>query len=198
MTYDPIAFLDTSIALTLAVGTAALMFALVAPETPGAARRRFRRVARRTFERVFRRRPFVDLAEFEATLADSLDQLCRSLRPDRAQDLATVEAGIALMDAGRELVRVRDDGGQAGEVEREVLRFLGDPTWPRLERVRAAASSAARKCLWELRDDRSCESEARALAAREMIAFGTIRDAVEASAEILLQQEKEGAPAHAA
>jgi uncharacterized membrane protein YccC len=200
MTYDPIGFLNTSIALTLAVATAALLFAIVAPETPGAARRRFLRVARRILKPMIRRRPHVDLAAFETTLADSLDQLCRSLKPDRAQDLATVEAGIALTNAGRELIRVRDIERQASaaiEVEQEVLQFLSDPTRRQLERVRRAANGAAIVCLSELRHDQLGVTEARA-AVRKMIAFAAIRDEIEASADILVEDRREGAPKHAA
>src|SRR5262249_54954540 len=51
MAYNPVAFLNSSIALALALATAAVLFALIAPDTPQGARHRFARVARKAFER---------------------------------------------------------------------------------------------------------------------------------------------------
>jgi len=82
-------------------------------------------------------------------------------------------------------------------VEREVLQFLSDPTWRQFERVSEAANRAAIACLSELRRDQLGVTEARA-AARKMIAFAAIRDEIEASADILLEERKEGVPKHAA
>lgn len=200
MTYDPMGFLNTSIALTLAAAIAALLFAIVAPDTPQAVRRRFLRTARKVFERIAQRRPHINLVEFESATAESLDQLCRALRPDRTQDLATAEAGIALMGAGRELIRVRDGGRStfaATEVERDIVQFLASSQRRHLERACDAAYGASAMCLAELRKDALGVAGARA-AAREMVAFSAIRDELERSAEIVLDKRGKGVPAHAA
>ena len=79
------------------------------------------------FERIVRRRPRIGLSEFETAVAEALDQLRRGLHPDRGEDVAAVESGLALLGAGRELIRVRDDGRPmpaAIEVEDDVVRFL--------------------------------------------------------------------------
>ena len=200
MTYDPMGFLNTSIALTLAAAIAARLFAIVSPDTPQAARHRFLRTARKAFERIAQRRPYINLVEFEIATAESLDQLCRALRPDRAQDLSTAEAGIALMGAGRELIRVRDGGrstSAATEVERDVVQFLASSQRRHLERARDAAYGASAMCLAELRKDALGVTGARA-AAREMVAFTAIRDELERGAEIVLDKREKGVPAHAA
>src|SRR5271165_1267364 len=126
MAYDPVGFVNTSIALTLAVATAGVLFAIVAPDTPQAAHRRFIRVARKSFEQI-NRRPRIGLTAFETTITEALDQLRRGLRPERDQDVAAIEAGIALLGAGRELIRVRDYGWPTRakiNIEGEVVRFL--------------------------------------------------------------------------
>jgi uncharacterized membrane protein YccC len=197
MTYDPVGFLNASIALSLAVATAAVLFAVVAPDTPQAIRRRFARVARRAFERIGRRRRSIRLAEFESAMAEALDQLRRGLRGD---NVAALEAGIALMGAGRELIRVRDAGRPTldrTDVGGEVVRFLSSNKKLPLERACRAANAAAIICLAELRDDELGVADARA-AARELVAFTAIEDALKRCSDLLLDERAKGVPAHAA
>ena len=82
MTYDPVGFLNVSIAIIAAVATAAVLFAVIAPDTATAARRRFARVARRMLQRIARA-PLIALGDFETALAEALSQLRRGLRRDR-------------------------------------------------------------------------------------------------------------------
>jgi uncharacterized membrane protein YccC len=199
MAYDPVGFLNTSIALVLAVATAAVLFAVVAPDTPQAARRRFVRAAQRAFRRIVHGRPRIGLIEFETTMTEALDQLRRGIRPDRVEDAGAVQAGIALLGAGRELIRVRDDArltsveNQAGEV----VRFLASDDRLPLERARRAAQDASVACLEELRDDKLGVAEARA-AAREMVAFATIRDELELGGELIPGEKSKEVLANAA
>ena len=186
MAYDPVGFLNTSIALTLAVAMAAVLFAIVAPDTPQGARRRFIRAVRRAFERIARGRPRIGLAEFEISMTDALDQLRRGIRPDRLEDAKALQAGIALLGVGRELIRVRDDG-RSMPVENkagEVVRFLASGNKLPLERARRAALHASIARLAELREDKLGVAEARA-AAREMVAFAAIRDELGLGGELM-------------
>src|SRR5262249_45010960 len=115
MAYDPVGFLNVSIGIVAAVATAAVLFAVVAPDTAAAARQRFARIAPRPFERIAPS-PHLALGEFETAIAEALSQLRQGLRPDRREDAAAIDAGIALLGVGRELIRVRDSGAptQAG------------------------------------------------------------------------------------
>ena len=65
MVYDPVGFLNASIAVALPIATAGVLFAIVAPDTPQTARRRFIRAARKAFDRIARARPPIGLTEFE-------------------------------------------------------------------------------------------------------------------------------------
>ncbi len=199
MAYDPAGFLNLSIAIALAIATAAVLFAVVAPDTPEAARRRFGRAARKAFERIARRRP-IGLAEFETAITEALEQLRRGLRRERGEDVAAVEAGIALLGAGRELIRVRDAGRPTPakiEVEGEVVRFLASNQRLPFDHARRAARDASVTCLAELRDDRLGVADARA-AAREMVAFAAIRDELERAGALLLDERVKGAWTHVA
>jgi uncharacterized membrane protein YccC len=200
MAYDPVGFLNTSIALVAAVGIAAALFAIVAPETPQAARRRFVRAVRKAFERIVRRRPRIGLSEFETAVTGALDELRRGLHPDRGEDVAAVEAGFALLGAGRELIRVRDDGrptAAAIEVEDDVVHFLASRESLPLDRARRAAEDASLVCLAELRDDRLGAADARA-AAREMVAFAAIEDELERGGKLFFNERATGAPTNVA
>src|SRR5260221_2542638 len=200
MAYDPVGFLNTSIALVAAVATAGVLFAIVAPDTPQAARRRFVRAARQAFERIVPRRPGIGLSEFETAITEALDQLRRGLHPDRDADVAVVESGLALLGAGRELIRIRDDRRPTPAtvaVEDDVVRFLASSENVPLDRARRAAEEASLACLAELRDDRLGAAGARA-AAREMVAFAAIQDELARGGELLLDDRAKGAPTHVA
>jgi uncharacterized membrane protein YccC len=100
MVYDPVGLLNTSIAAVAAAAVALLLWSIIAPETPEAARARFQRAAHRTLARVGAAR----LGAFESVMADALVQWRPHLRPDRPDDHAALEAGVAVLGTGREIV----------------------------------------------------------------------------------------------
>jgi uncharacterized membrane protein YccC len=199
MAYDPVGFLNTSIAIVVAVAIAAVLFAIVAPDTPEAARWRFARVARRMFRRIACS-PRIALDEFEAVISEALSALRRGPRPDRGEDIVTVEAGVALLSIGRELIRVRDAGWPTpadSVVNAEVVRFLGKGRSYPLGGARRAASDATAGCLAALRDDGLGVMEARA-AARAMVALATVRDGLDRCRALFPDERAKGLVAHAA
>jgi uncharacterized membrane protein YccC len=197
MAYDPVAFLNTSIALVFALATAAVLFAIVAPDTPEAARSRFVRIARKAFERIARQR--ISLTEFETAITEALHDLRRGLRGNRREDVTTLEAGVALLGTGRELIRVRDRRPTHAKirVEEEVIDLVAGREGLAFERARRAAEDASIETLAELRKDRLGAADARA-AAREMVAFAAIRDELKRSGELLLDPRQKRAIAHVA
>jgi uncharacterized membrane protein YccC len=109
MAYDPVDLINTSIAAMVAAAVAMVLWAIVAPTTPEAARRRFVRATRKALPSVAAPLPHAQLAEFETAMSEALDDLRRHLRSDRPDDIMAFEAGIALLGAGRELIRVGED-----------------------------------------------------------------------------------------
>ena len=200
MGYDAVGFINMSIAIAVAVGVAAVLFAIVAPETPEAARRQFARAVRVAFDRIKQRSGEIGLTEFQTSLTEVLDGLRRGLRADSGEDVAAVEAGMALMGVGRELIRVRDDGRSTpanDAVAEDVSRFAKRPGRKQLARAQQAAEDAARICLSELKGGVLSVGEAR-IAAREMVAFATIRDELERGSQLLLNETARGGRANAA
>jgi len=108
MTYDSVGLINTSIAASIAAATAMVLWAILAPQTPEAARRRFDRAVRRAFARIAAPRGRIGLDEFETAVTEALDQLRGYLRDDHPDDVAMFEAGIAFLVVGRELIRIRE------------------------------------------------------------------------------------------
>lgn len=181
MSYDAVGFLNSSLAIIFAIATAALLFATVAPETPAAVQRRFVRVARRIFRRIDRRLRPLRLADFETAMAEALDQWRRNLPSDGPKLPAPLEAGVALLGVGRELIRIRDDESPAVrklDLAGRVAEFLETGRRLALKRARYAATEAAIGRLRDLRADKLGPLEARA-ASRDMVAFAGIQDELE-------------------
>jgi uncharacterized membrane protein YccC len=109
MAYDPVGLINTSIAAMVAAAVAMVLWAIVAPTTPEAARRRFIRAARKALTSIAAPCRRIGLAEFEPAMSEALDNLRSHLRPERPDDIAAFDAGIALLGAGRELIRIRED-----------------------------------------------------------------------------------------
>jgi uncharacterized membrane protein YccC len=122
MVYDPVGLLNTAIAAVFAAGAAFVLWSIVAPDTPEAAHRRFLRVAHRALAEVGAAHPRIGMTEFETTMMEALDQLRAHLRPDRQEDVAVLEQGIALLGAGREAIRQ----GEAGTAAVDYLPLAGD------------------------------------------------------------------------
>jgi uncharacterized membrane protein YccC len=185
--------------VTLAAALAALLFAIIAPDTPDAARRRFVRAMRRAFGRIAGPPP-VGPTEFVTSTVEVLDQLRRGLPPDRGEDVAAVDSGFALLGAGRELIGLRDQGrsrpADAGIAD-DIACFLSRNERQPLDRAVSAAREASVKCLAEVRDDGLGVADARA-AAREMFAFAAVADELERCRELLFDHKSQGAPIHAA
>src|SRR6185369_562960 len=97
-----------SIAAVIAAATALVLWAVVAPQTPEAAHSRFVRAARTALARIAAPRSRISVAGFETATTEALDQLRGSLRDDQPADIAIFEAGMALLGAGRELIRIRE------------------------------------------------------------------------------------------
>ena len=198
MAYDPVGFLNSSLAIGFAIAAAALLFATVAPETPAEARRRFLRVARRLFSRIDRRVRPIRLTDFETAMTEALHRWRRDSEADGNTVPAPIEAGVALLGVGRELIRVRDNGSAAPDalvMAREAARFLAEGAKTPLERVRRAAADAALVRLRGLRADELETLEARA-ASRDMVAFAAIHDELERCSLLLGDNARH--PAHAA
>jgi uncharacterized membrane protein YccC len=123
MVYDPVGLLNTAIAAVFAAGTAFLLWSIVAPDTTEAAHRRFLRVAHRALAQVGAAHPPIGMAEFETIMMEALEQLRAHLRPDRQEDAAVLQQGIALLGAGREVIRQR---GQPGSAAVNRLAFAAD------------------------------------------------------------------------
>jgi uncharacterized membrane protein YccC len=207
MAYDPIGFVNTSIAFTLALAAAAVLFATVAPDTAPAVRCRFARVACRALRRIVRRRrgwtallprflrdarlrrapqdegyfanrpQRLELAAFETVVVESLQQLRRAL--PAGHDAAAIEAGMTVLDCGRELIRVRDDGRpDKRAVAAAVIRALGERTEQAIDHARRTVRAAIARRVRALREDRIGVADARE-AARELVAYAAIRDVLE-------------------
>ena len=190
MTYDAIGFVNTSIAVIFAIAVGAILFAVVAPETPQAARRRFARAARQALARIAGPRLQVGLAEFETAMTEALEQLRGQLHPQGADDLATWEASIALLGAGRELIRLRSvphTSPSQRALEMEIAAFAHHPEAERLKRIRKRAQVGAAEALADLRDGALGVVVARATALR-IVAFSAIGDELERGGAFLVRE----------
>jgi uncharacterized membrane protein YccC len=199
MVYDPVGMLNTCIAAVVSAATAMVLWAIIAPATPEAARRRFVRAARRALAGIAARRRRIGLAEFQTAMTEALGQLRGQLRPDQPDDIAAYEAAIALFGAGRELIRVREDRASSATaaLELDIAELAGSQGAQWLDRARRTAQDAAARCLAELREDAVGAKQAQS-AARKIVAFAAIRDELERGGELLSAERRKGAQSDAA
>jgi uncharacterized membrane protein YccC len=199
MVYDPVGLINTSIAAVVAAATALMLWAIITPATPEAARRRFVRTARRALARIAAPRLRIGLAEFDSATTEALDQLKGGLRPDQPDDIAAFEAAIALFGVGRELIRVREDRASSttAALELDIAELAGNQRAQWLDRARRTAQEAATKCLAELREDVVGTEQAQA-AARKIVAFAAIRDELERGGALLTGEKHREAQSDAA
>jgi uncharacterized membrane protein YccC len=190
MTYDPVGLINTSIAAVIAAAAALVLWAILAPQTPEAARRTFVRAAHRVLARIVAPRPGIGLAEFETAMTEALDQLRGSLRDDNPDDVESFEAGIALLGGGRELIRIRESpySSAAVDFELQIAKLAGHRRAERLDLLRRIAQKAAGKCLAELRENKPGREQAQA-AACNLGAFAAMGEELE-RAGALLPHEK--------
>ena len=182
MTYSAIGFVNTSIAVILAVAVGAVLFAVVAPETPQAARRRFTRAARQALARIAGPRLRMGLGEFETAMTEALEQL----HPQRADDIAAWEVGTALLGAGRELIRLRGEA-HSSSAQRALEIDVRDHDAERLERTRKRLQADAAQALADL-DEGALGAAAARATARRIAAFSAIDDELECGGAFLVHE----------
>jgi len=190
MTYDPVGLINTSIAAVIAAAAALVLWAILAPQTPEAARRTFVRAAHRVLARIVAPRPGIGLAEFETAMTEALDQLRGSLRDDNPDDVESFEAGIALLGGGRELIRIRESpySSAAVDFELQIAKLAGHRRAERLDLLRRIAQKAAGKCLAELRENKPGREQAQA-AACNLGAFAAMGEELERAGALLTHEK---------
>jgi uncharacterized membrane protein YccC len=198
MVYDPVGMLNTCIAAVVAAAMALVLWAIIAPATPGVARRRFVRAARQPLARIAAQRLRIGLAEFDMAMTEALDQLKSGLRPDQPDDIAAFEAAIALFGAGRELIRLHEDRASSttAALELDIAELVGNRRAQWLERARRMAQEAAARCLAELREEGLGTEQAQAVA-RKIAAFAAIGDELERAGALFTGEKHEGAQSDA-
>ena len=100
MAYDPVGLLNTSIAAVFAAGVTLVLWAVIAPASPEAARHRFLRVAAHAVSALTARSSPIDIIEFKTRIAEGLDQLQSGLHLDQPADFADLAAAIRLLAVG--------------------------------------------------------------------------------------------------
>ena len=189
MTYDPVGLINTSIAAVAAAAGALVLWAIVAPQTPEAARRRFVRVARKAIARIAKPRARIGLPEFETAMTEALEQLRGYLRDDRHEDIAIFEAGMALLGAGRDLIRMRESPYSSAAVDFELkiakLPARRQEEW--LDLLRRIAQKAAAKCLAELREHELGPEQVQA-AVHNLGAFAAMGEELERGGALLTHE----------
>jgi uncharacterized membrane protein YccC len=185
MTYDAIGLVNTQIAVVIAIAVAAILFAVVAPETPEVMRHRFTRAARQALARIAGRRP-MGLDAFETAMTGALERL----NPEQPADAALRETGIALLGAGRELIGLRREQWtrsalRALEIDFAALARRGDARRLEQMRIRLRAGSAA--ALSDLRSRAPGDEMARA-SAQTIAAFSAIGEALERGGALLVRE----------
>ena len=197
MTYDPVNLVNTTIAAVIAAATALVLWAIVAPATSQAARRRFVRAIRKALARIAAPRRQIQLDEYETAMTEALERLRGSLHDDRPQDAAMFEAGIALASAGRQLIRLRDGASSAEPAAVELAELLARqrPGW--IERARHSATAAAAACLAELREPAADPCRLQS-AVRKLVSFAAIRDELQHMSGLFIRERSCGVPSRAA
>ena len=133
MVYDPVGLLNTAIAAVFASGVTLVLWSIVAPATPEAARRRFLRIARKAVASLAAPRRPIGLAEFETCIAEAIDQLQSGLHLDQPGDRADLAAAGDLLSLGSMLKPLETDSETilarytATPLEPEETQFFTEP-----------------------------------------------------------------------
>jgi uncharacterized membrane protein YccC len=199
MVYDPIGLINTSIAAVVAAAVAMVLWSIVAPATPQAARARFARVARDALASIGTPHRRIGFVEFETEMTEALADLQAHLRPDSPDDIATFESGIALLGAGRELIRLRDEGTwpPAAGSERDIAELVYRGSARSIDAAKHVAADAAAHPLAELRKDAVGAEQAQA-ASSKIVALAAIRDELERGSALLTGERQKGVLSDAA
>jgi uncharacterized membrane protein YccC len=197
MHYDPVNLVNTSIAAVIAAGTALVLWAIIAPATPQAARRRFLRAVRMALARIAAPRRHIGLDEFDTAMSEALEQLQGYLHDDRPEDAAMFEGGIALASAGRQLIRLRDGASGAEPAAIELAQLLARQRDGWIERARHCATAAVAACLAELREPATgpCRQQS---GVRKLVSFAAIRDELQHMSGLFIRERSCGVPSRAA
>src|SRR5262249_29524257 len=115
------------------------------------------------------------------------------------EDIAILEAGTALLGAGRELIRIRESphSPAAADLGLQIATLAAHRRARSLERARWIAKEAAAKCLAELRNDQLGAEQAQA-AARHLGAFAAIGEELERGGALLIGMRHVGVHSDAA
>src|SRR5438270_1954371 len=120
-------------------------------------------------------------------MTEALEQLRGYLRDDRHEDIAIFEAGLALLGAGRDLVRMRESPSAAVDFELQIAKLAGHRRAEWLDLLRRIAQEAAAKCLAELREDELGPEQVQA-AARNLGAFAAMGEELERGGALLTDE----------
>jgi len=132
MSYNPVGFINLTLAALFAVAMALILWGLVAPDSPHKHRLRFVRAAAKALRSLANARDAAARRNrFESAAGGALVRLARELNLSRADDQACEQAAFALLGAGRELASlladrqpVRRRGAGLDEVVRAARRCL--------------------------------------------------------------------------
>jgi len=106
MSYDAVAFLNSSFAVLVGIGVGAVLFAAFFPETPAHASRRFRRQILVHLSRLASaRRP--DVRSYERALCEQLWTMLARLKDEPAAAHACLARAVAGLSAGQAIGRLR-------------------------------------------------------------------------------------------
>jgi uncharacterized membrane protein YccC len=186
MTYDAVALLNTAIAAVMSAGVAFVLWAILAPDTAEAARSRFARVARRALASISAPELRIGLREFETKMTDALAQLQGYMRSDVPEDIACIEGGIAVLNAGRELLRLRDERlfSETRGLRRDIAQSGEGPRVEWLGRARTRVRLVAAWRLTELRE-RVLGAAQVETSAPQAAAFAAIEDELQQGSALL-------------
>lgn len=186
MTYDAVGFVNTSIAVVFAIAVGAVLFSIVAPDSPRAARRRFRRAVQRLWASIADPRRSMVPAEFERAVADALVQF----QPEETGDMATLETGADLLSIERGLTRLRREAHASTAqlvLERDITALIRHPDGDHLAHTREQIQVAVAEALADLRESTFATAVARA-AARRIAGFSAIDDGFSRGGALIAQE----------
>jgi uncharacterized membrane protein YccC len=190
ISYDAIGFINTSIAVVFAVTVGAVLFAVVAPETPQAARKKFVRAARRIFARLADPRPSVRLCELQTAMGDALAQFAAVLDPNKPGNTAALDGGTALLEVAHRLIRLGsglDRTKAEAALTRGVAAFLDSPNRGRLVYAYELALTGVKLAYSELQNG-TFGMQGMNTVFERITAYSVIADELELGATLVLEK----------